>query len=88
MRTLIYDVDYFVRYISLPFHIGGASTMNIDGTYNIYLNSNHYAEQQWESFKHELVHCEAGHLDEYKDIPLEIKEWEANHLIPVIRCVS
>ncbi len=88
MRELIWDIDYFVRYIPLPYHIGGASTVNEDGTYNIYINSRLFADKQWDAFQHELVHCEAGHLDSRRDIPIAVKEWEAEHLRPVLRCVS
>lgn len=88
MQELICGIDYFVRYIPLPYHIGGASTVNDDGTYNIYLNSRLYADKQWKAFLHELTHCEAGHLDEFKDLPLEVKEWEASHLSPIVRYVS
>lgn len=85
MSDLVWGRDYFVRYIKLPYHIGGASTVNDDGTYNIYINSRLYADKQWDAFEHELIHCEAGHLDEFKDLPLEIKEWEAEHLKPIMR---
>lgn len=79
---LIWDLDYYVRAIPLPYHIGGASTINPDGTYNIYVNQILSIEMQWEAYIHELLHCEAGHHDEWKDLPLEIKEWEANNLRP------
>jgi len=88
IRQLIWGIDYYVRYIPLPYHIGGASTANDDGTYNIYINSRLYADKQWEAFIHELIHCEAGHLDEFKELPHAVKEWEATHLKPYIRCVS
>ena len=86
MRELIWGVDYFVRYLDFKtYKVGGASTLNDDGTYNIYINSRLSVEKQWRAFIHELVHCEAGHLDEYKDLPLAVKEYEADHLIPMLR---
>ena len=88
MRELIWGIDYYVRYIDFKtYRVGGASTLNDDGTYNIYINSRLSVEKQWKAFLHELVHCEAGHLDEYKDLPLAVKEWEAEHLCPVLRFV-
>jgi len=80
LYELICGWDYFVRYISLPYNIGGAVTTNEDGTYNIYLNSRHWPEQQQRSLMHELVHAEGGHLDYWKDLPEEVKEWEAENL--------
>ena len=84
ITPLIWGMDYYVRTIPLPARIAGASTVNPDGTYNIYLNSRLPIELQWKAFVHELIHCEAGHLDEWKDLPLEVKEWEADNLMPVI----
>ena len=86
MRELIWDVDYFVRYLDFKtYKVGGAATANDDGTYNIYLNTRLSVEKQWEAFLHELVHCEAGHLDEYKDLPLAVKEYEASHRCPIVK---
>jgi len=79
VRRLLWNVDYFVRYIPLPYHVGGASTANEDGTYNIYINSRLYATRQWEALLHEIAHCSCGHLDSRKDLPEEVKEWEADH---------
>lgn len=80
VRRLIWNVDYFVRYIPLPYHIGGASVTNPDGTYSIYINSLLYADRQWEALLHEIAHCSCGHLDDRKDLPDEVKEWEADHV--------
>lgn len=82
ISRLLWDRDYFVRAIPLPVHIGGASTLNPDGTYNIYVNQILSIEMQWDAFVHELLHCEAGHHDEWKDLPNEVKEWEADNLRP------
>ena len=82
ITPLLWDRDYFVRAIPLPHHIGGASTLNPDGTFNIYVNQILSIEMQWEAFLHELLHCEAGHHDEWKYLPDEIKEYEADHLRP------
>ena len=88
IRELTWGIDYFVRYIDFKtYKVGGASTLNDDGTYNIYINSRLSVKKQWEAFIHELVHCEAGHLDEYKDLPLAVKEYEADHLVPILRAV-
>lgn len=80
VNELIYGRDYFVWYIDLPYHIGGASTVNHDGTYNIYINSKHSPERRASSLHHEINHCECGHLDQWRELPIEIKEWEADHL--------
>jgi hypothetical protein len=80
-RRMLWGVDYFVRYLPLPYHVGGATTLNNDGTYNIYLNSRHYADRQWKALLHELGHCVRGHLEDRRDIPDELKEWEADHTV-------
>ena len=85
ITPLLWGRDYFVRTIRLPDHIGGVSTANPDGTYNIYLNERLSIEVQWQAFAHELLHCEAGHLDEWAELPIEVKEWEADHLRPIVR---
>ena len=88
MSQLIYDVDYFVRMIPLPWHIGGASVVNEDGTYSIYLNSRHGLSRQRGALLHEVAHCQEGHLDSRKDLPPSIKEWEADHADVHIRWCS
>ena len=81
VQELVWGRDYFVRYIPMPIHIHGCCTMNYeDYTYNIYINSRLFADQQWRAFLHELLHIECGHLDQWKDLPIEVKEWEADHL--------
>ena len=80
VNELIYGRDYFVWYISLPYNIGGACTINYDGTYNIYINSRHPEERRARSLQHELNHCECGHLDQWRELPIEIKEYEADHM--------
>lgn len=84
ITELVWGRDYFVRTVELPSHIAGVSSVLPDGTYNIYLNAKLAIEIQWEAFLHELLHCEAGHFDEWKDLPIEIKEWEADHLRPAV----
>ena len=64
MCSLVWGRDYFVRYIPMGMRIGGVSTSNHDGTYNIYINANLYATRQWDAFLHELAHCALGHFDE------------------------
>lgn len=88
IAQLVWGIDYYVRAIELPRHVAGAATANPDGTYNIYLNELLPIEWQWRAFLHELIHCEAGHLDEWKDLPLEVKEWEADHLRPIVRGID
>ena len=88
ITELLWGRDYFVRAIELPRHVAGVSTASPDGTYNIYVNELLPIELQWEAFLHELLHCEAGHLDEWKDLPLEVKEWEANNLRPIVVAVE
>lgn len=87
MRALIQDIDYFVRFVPLPYSIRGACTRNGDGTYNIFINARLNQPLQQDTFLHELVHCEKGHLDYRSDIPEEIKETEAGAEAPVIRFI-
>ena len=84
ITELIWGRDYYVRMIPLPRNIAGVSSALPDGTYNIYVNERLSVELQWDAFLHELLHCEAGHFDEWKDLPIEVKEWEAEHLRPVV----
>ena len=81
---LYYNVDYFVYPIPLPRHIGGASTTNDDSTYTVYVNSRLSEYQQRDAVLHEVSHIEQGHLDYRRDLPLWLKEIEANRYTPTL----
>ena len=53
---------YFVRLVSLPASIDGATVPNDDGTFEIYLNSNLCEAKQKECLKHEIKHIYEDHF--------------------------
>lgn len=56
-----YDVN--VRYLPLPWHIGGGTVPTDDAGYDVYLNSRLGFEAQEHAFRHELAHILLGHFD-------------------------
>ena len=61
-------IDYFVRFIPLPWHVKGFVTPNDDDTYSIYINSLLPDAVQRAALEHELRHIRNGDL--YSDEPV------------------
>ena len=55
-------IDYFVRFIPLPWHVRAFVTPNDDDTYSIYINSLLPEEIQRAALEHELRHLRDGDL--------------------------
>ena len=55
-------IDYFVRFIPLPWHVRGFVTPNDDDTYSIYINSLLPEAIQRAALEHELRHIQNGDL--------------------------
>ena len=53
-------MDYIVRYIDLPITVKGATVMDYDGFYNIYINSRLSYEEQKKTIAHEMEHIVRG----------------------------
>lgn len=49
-------MEYCVRYIDLPCSVNGVTVPDVDGFYNIYINSRLSLEKQAQALKHELTH--------------------------------
>lgn len=62
-------MDYIVRYIDLPITVKGVTVMDIDGFYNIYINSRLSYEEQKRTIAHEIKHISRG--DFFSDGSLE-----------------
>lgn len=55
-------IDYFVRFIPLPWHVRGFVTPNDDDTYSIYINSLLPEAIQRAALEHELRHIQNDDL--------------------------
>lgn len=55
-------IDYFVRFIPLPWHVRGFVTPNDDDTYSVYINSLLPEAIQRAALEHELRHIQNGDL--------------------------
>lgn len=70
--------DCFIRFINMPYTIGGYVAPNEDGTFNIYINVNLSRKKQQAALLHELRHIMLDHL--WKDESVEVEEKEADSL--------
>ena len=57
------NLDYCIRYIDLPCTVNGMTVQDIDGFYNIYINSRLNFEQQNKAIQHEMCHIARGDFD-------------------------
>ena len=68
-------IDYYVRYVSLPRKVEGATVPNDDGSFDIYINSQLSPEKRAQVLRHELRHLKAEHF--YLDMPISSMERQA-----------
>ena len=68
--------DFIVRLITLPPTVKGFVSIDADGFYSIYINDALSAEEQKETFDHEMGHIKGNHF--YSRKPIEIIEKEAD----------
>ena len=69
--------DFIVRLITLPPTVKGFVSIDADGFYSIYINDSLSAEEQKETFDHEMGHIVCDHF--YSRKPIEIIESEAEN---------
>ena len=68
--------DIFIRGIEFPLSIEGATVLDADGNYNVYINTLLSEETQRKTTKHELKHIKKDHFYDYD--PVVYNELEAN----------
>lgn len=62
--------DYCIRLIALPCTIKGVTVQDIDGFYNVYINSRLSIEAQNKAILHELTHIKRCDFDSFEPIEL------------------
>ena len=70
--------DIFIRGIEFPFTVEGATVLDADGNYNVYINTLLSYETQQRTAKHELAHIRKEHFYDFE--PVIHNELEANLL--------
>ena len=56
-------MNYIVRYIDLPCSVKGVTVTDIDGFFNIYINSRLPIEEQRRALRHEITHISRDDFD-------------------------
>ena len=64
----VWNSDYVIRQLDLPYSVKGFVAMSEDGFYNVYVNSRLSAEEQYRAAAHELVHIARGDFYSTEDI--------------------
>lgn len=65
----------FIRQMSMPRTVYGATVVDADGNYNVYINENLCDSKKQDTVDHELRHIENGHF--YDDGSIAENEREA-----------
>lgn len=68
--------EVFIRGLKLPLTIEGATVLDADGNYNVYINTSLSYETQKRAVKHELTHIKKEHFYDFE--PVIHNELEAN----------
>lgn len=68
--------EVFIRGIKFPLTIEGATVLDADGNYNVYINTLLSYETQKRTVRHELTHIKKEHFYDYE--PVVHNELEAN----------
>lgn len=68
--------EIFIRLLELPPTIRGATVLDSDGNYNVYINSLLGYDAQRKTARHELIHIKNEHFYDYE--PVVHNELEAN----------
>mgnify|MGYP000845306567 CR=1 FL=1 len=53
-------MDYYIRYIDLPYRVKGVTVMDEEGFFNVYINARLSYDCQQKAIKHELTHIARG----------------------------
>lgn len=68
-------MDYWVRYVPLPYSIHGMTVQDEDGFYNVYINSRQSREVQRKAYYHELEHIRQKDFDKTDVLLNNIEEY-------------
>lgn len=68
--------EVFIRLLELPPTIHGATVLDSDGNFNVYINSLLSYDAQRKTARHELIHIKKEHFYDYE--PVVHNELEAN----------
>ena len=56
--------DIFIRFVSFPtLRVYGATALDENGDYNIYIDERLSNEKKLETYKHEVLHIKNGHFE-------------------------
>lgn len=64
-----------IRVVDLPFPLKGATVLDNEGDYNVYLNAKLSSDERVKAYRHEIEHIRLGHF--YQDRPVADMEKEA-----------
>ncbi len=62
----------YVRQVDMPIRVRGYTSVDPDGDYNIYINSDLSEERKFITLEHELRHILGGHLE--SELPVFVLE--------------
>ncbi len=68
--------DVFIRQLSMPRTVYGATVVDADGNYNVYINENLCDKKKQDTVDHELRHIGQGHF--YNTDSIERNETQAD----------
>lgn len=68
--------DIFIRGLKLPLTVEGATVLDADGNYNVYINVLLSYDIQQKTARHELTHIKKEHFYDFE--PVVHNELEAN----------
>ena len=66
--TKVWNDEYHIRQIDLPYTVKALVSMGEDGFYNVYVNSRLSAEEQYKAAAHELRHIARDDFYNAQDI--------------------
>ena len=73
-------IDIRIIEIDLPPKVNGATVPNLDGTYDVYINSTLSSHKKQKVIEHEINHLQKNHF--YNGLPVIINEKEADNIRP------
>lgn len=77
-------IDYSVHLVALPEKVQGASVMNPDGSFDIYINSLLPAAEHASVLEHELLHIKREHFSVSLPISLMERQADGEHVNVVL----
>lgn len=67
-------MDYCVRYVDLPYSIKGIAVPDVNGFFNIYINSRLSFEEQAKALRHEKTHIFRDDFDKINESIYTVEE--------------